>query len=146
MESVFELGDVPPDVGLAPNLVVVEADGTYLPAQREEGDRFEVKTGVFHTGKGRAGGRRHRRFTLLNKGATPPPETPTPSARASPPEGSTGSGCTERATCCASTTGWMSTGRASGTGFPGALHQIDHLHVAERMCGSAGPTPRSSRS
>jgi hypothetical protein len=41
-----------------------------LPAQREEGDRFEVKTGVFSTGTRRAGGRRHRRFTLLNKGCS----------------------------------------------------------------------------
>jgi hypothetical protein len=44
--------------------VVVEADGTYVAAQREQGDRFEVKTGVSYTGKQRAGGRRHRRFRL----------------------------------------------------------------------------------
>lgn len=66
--SVFELGEAPPDVGAAPEIVIVEADGTFLAAQREEGDRFEVKTGVFYAGKARAGGRRHRRWKLLNKG------------------------------------------------------------------------------
>ncbi len=68
VEAVFELGEAPPEVGLAPELVVVEADGTFLRAQREEGDRFEVRTGVFYTGKRRAGGRRHRRFRLLEEG------------------------------------------------------------------------------
>ena len=65
---MFELGEAPEDTGLSPELVVVEADGTFLAAQKEEGDRFEVKTGVFYTGKDRAGGRRHRRWKLLNKG------------------------------------------------------------------------------
>jgi len=64
--SVFDLGEAE-DV-LAPELVVVEADGTYVAAQREVSDRFEIKTGVFYTGKDRAGGRRHRRWRLLNKG------------------------------------------------------------------------------
>ena len=41
----------------------MEADGTFLKAQQEPGDRFEVKTGVFYTGKAPAGGRRHRRWT-----------------------------------------------------------------------------------
>jgi hypothetical protein len=66
--AVFELGEAPPEVGLAPELVVVEEGGTYLRAQREEGDRFEVRTGVFYTGEERAGGRRHRRLRLLEKG------------------------------------------------------------------------------
>jgi len=38
--QVFELGEAPEDLGLAPQLVVVEADGTFLAAQREEGERF----------------------------------------------------------------------------------------------------------
>jgi hypothetical protein len=66
--SVFELGEAPPQQGPSPELVILEADGAYVAAQGEEGDRFEVKTGVFYTGKDRAGGRRHRRWKLLNKG------------------------------------------------------------------------------
>lgn len=31
--------------------MVVEADGTYLDAQGEEGERFEAKTGILSTGK-----------------------------------------------------------------------------------------------
>lgn len=68
VKAVFEMGEAPPEGGLAPEFVVVQADGTYIAAQGEEGDRFEVKTGVFYTGKARAGGRRHRRWRLLNKG------------------------------------------------------------------------------
>lgn len=67
VESVFDAGEEPPDVD-APALVIVEADGTYIRAQREDSDRFEVKTGVFHSGKQRAGGRRHRRWMLVDKG------------------------------------------------------------------------------
>lgn len=66
--SVFELGEAPPDDVPSPELVVVEADGTFLKAQHELSDRFEVKTGVFYTGKEPAGGRRHRRWRLVNKG------------------------------------------------------------------------------
>lgn len=61
VHSVFERGEAPPEDGLPPELVVVEADGTFLAAQQGEGDRFEVKTGVFYTGKDRTGGRRSPR-------------------------------------------------------------------------------------
>lgn len=57
----------------SPDVVMVEADGTYLRAQgkdkQEDQSSFEVKTGVFYTGKARAGGRKHKRWRLIGKGA-----------------------------------------------------------------------------
>lgn len=136
--SVFELGEVPPEVEFAPELVVVEADGTYLAAQREQGDRFEVKTGVFYTGKDRAGGRRHRRWKLLNKGCY----------ATTGDQDAFGKGLAARGFH------WVGLHRARhvlcvhdgldeyGQGFrdwsPGAIHQIDHFHVAERIWHVAG--------
>ena len=48
ISRIFDDGEAPEDEGDAPELVVVEADGTFLLAQREGQDRFEVKTGVFY--------------------------------------------------------------------------------------------------
>jgi hypothetical protein len=58
IESVIDAGEAS-DIALA--VVMVAADGTYIKARREDSDRFEVKTGVFYSGKKRAGARRHRR-------------------------------------------------------------------------------------
>lgn len=56
--SVFELGAAPPEDVPSPDLVVVEADGTFVRAQREAGDRFEVNTGTGGCG-GHVAGRTH---------------------------------------------------------------------------------------
>ena len=68
MGAVFDLGEAAADSGLAPELVLVEADGTYLAALRGGGRPLRGQTRVFYTGKDRAGGRRRRRWHLLNKG------------------------------------------------------------------------------
>jgi hypothetical protein len=118
---------------------VVDADGTFLAAQGEQGDRFEVKTGVFYTGKTRAGGRRHRRWRLLNKGCY----------ATTGDQDAFGKGLAARGFH------WVGLHRARhvlcvhdgldeyGQGFrdwsPDAIHQIDHFHVSERiwqLCGA----------
>lgn len=142
VEAVFEMGEAPPEGELAPEFVVVEADGTYIAAQGEEGDRFEVKTGVFYTGKARAGGRRHRRWRLLNKGCY---------ATTGDADGF-GKGLAARGFA------WLGLHRArhvlcvhdgldeyGGTfhdWFPRAVHQIDHFHVAERVWQASGADPK----
>jgi len=49
--AVFEHGVVPPRDGEKREIILAEVDGTFLRAQREEGDRFEVRLGVLTTGK-----------------------------------------------------------------------------------------------
>lgn len=136
--SVFELGEAPPGEGLAPDLVVVEADGTYLPAQREEGDRFEVKTGVFYTGKERAGGRRHRRFRLLNKGCYATTGDQDAFGKGLAARGFSWVGLHRATHVLCVHDGLDEYGQGFHDWFPRAHHQIDHFHVAERMWEVSG--------
>ncbi len=143
--SVFELGEAPEDTGLSPELVVVEADGTYVAAQREEGDRFEVKTGVFYTGKDVAGGRRHRRWRLLNKGCYATTGDQDAFGKGLAARGLPGSVFTGPATCCACTTGWMNTVRASTTGsLQRSTRSITSTSPSESG-RSRAPTPGCSK-
>jgi len=49
--NVFEHGVVPPRDRKEREIVLAEVDGTFLRAQREESDRFEVRLGILATGK-----------------------------------------------------------------------------------------------
>jgi hypothetical protein len=138
VEAVFELGEAPPDLGLAPELVVVEADGTYLLAQREEGDRFEVKTGVFYTGKEQAGGRRHRRWRLLNKGCYATTSDADGFGKGLAALGFSWVGLHQARHMLCVHDGLDEYGRSFRDWFPGAAHQIDHYHVAERLWEVSG--------
>jgi hypothetical protein len=136
--AVFELGQAPPDVGLAPELVVVEADGTFLRAQREEADRFEVRTGVFYTGKAHAGGRRHRRSRLLQKGCYATTSDADSFGKGLAARGFAWAGL-HRARCVLAVhDGLDEYGRGFHDWFPGAVHQIDHYHVARRIWEVSG--------
>ncbi len=138
VEAVFELGEAPPDAGIAPELVVVEADGTYLRAQREEGDRFEVKTGVFYTGKGRAGGRRHRRFRLLEKGCYATTAGADAFGKGLAARGFAWVGLHRARHVLCVHDGLDEYGEGFRDWFPGAIHQIDHHHVAQRVWQVSG--------
>jgi hypothetical protein len=50
-EAVFQHGEVPARDPKERELILAEVDGTFLRAQREEGDKFEVRLGVLTTGK-----------------------------------------------------------------------------------------------
>lgn len=50
-EAVFQHGEVPARDPTQRELILSEVDGTFLRAQREDGDRFEVRLGVLTTGK-----------------------------------------------------------------------------------------------
>jgi hypothetical protein len=136
--SVFELGEAPPDDVLAPELVVVEADGTFLDAQREEGDRFEVKTGVFYTGKGRSGGRRHRRWRLLNKGCYATAHDQDAFGKGLAARGFAWVGLHRAHHVLCVHDGQDEYGQGFHDWFPHAVHQIDHFHVAERIWQVSG--------
>lgn len=145
VSSVFSLGEAPPKEGPRPELVVIEADGTFLRAQREDAPSFEVKTGVFYTAKTPAGGKRHRRWKLVDKGCY----------ATSADADSFGKGLAARAFS------WVGLHRASHVlavhdgldqfgktfhdWFPGAIHQVDHFHVAERLWHASGADPRRFR-
>lgn len=136
--SVFELGEAPPQDGPSPELVVVEADGTYLPAQREPSDRFEVKTGVFYTGKTRAGGRKHRRWRLLDKGCYATSADADRFGMGLAARGFHWVGLHRARWVLCAHDGLDEYGETFASWFPGAIHQIDHYHVAERIwevCG-----------
>jgi len=136
--AVFELGEAPPDTEPVPELVVVEADGTFLAAQGEEGDRFEVKTGVFYTGKTRAGGRRHRRWRLLNKGCYATTGDQDAFGKALAARGFAWAGLHRARHVLCVHDGLDEYGRGFHDWFPAAIHQIDHFHVAERIWQVSG--------
>jgi hypothetical protein len=50
-EAVFQHGVIPDRDSKEREIVLAEVDGTFLRAQREEGDKFEVRLGVLTTGK-----------------------------------------------------------------------------------------------
>ena len=137
--SVFELGEAPAQQGLSPELVIVEADGTYLAAQGEEGDRFEVKTGVLYTGKDRAGGKAHRRWKLLNKGCYATTGDQDAFGRGLAARGFAWVGLHRARHVLCVHDGLDEYGQTSAARSHPAHHQIDHFHVAERLwqvCGA----------
>jgi len=131
--SVFELGQAPTDVSLTPDIVIVEADGAYVAAQGEQGDRFEIKTGVFYTGKDRAGGRRHRRWKLLNKGCYATTADSDAFGRGLAARGFAWIGLHRARHVLCVHDGLDEYGQTFSDWFPHAVHQIDHFHVAERI-------------
>ena len=143
VRSVFELGEAPEDLGRAPELVVVEADGTFLAAQREEGDRFEVKTGVFYTGKTRSGGRRHRRWKLLNKGCYATTGGQDAFGKALAARGFAWVGLHHARHVLCVHDGLDEYGQGFHDWFPAAHHQIDHFHVAERIWQISGANAKA---
>jgi hypothetical protein len=138
VRSVFELGEAPLDIGLEPELVVVEADGTFLEAQGEEGDRFEVKTGVFYTGKRPSGGRRHRRWRLLNKGCYATTADQDAFGKGLAARGFHWVGLHRARHVLCVHDGLDEYGQGFRDWFPHAVHQIDHFHVAQRLWQLSG--------
>jgi hypothetical protein len=138
VRSVFELGEAPAGVGLAPAIAIVEADGTFVAAQGEEGNRFEIKTGVFYTGKDRAGGRRHRRFKLLNKGCYATTADQDGFGRGLAARGFAWIGLHKARHVLCVHDGLDEYGQTFSDWFPHAVHQIDHFHVAERLWQVSG--------
>lgn len=137
VESVFELGELPPDAA-SPELVVVEADGTFLKAQREDQDRFEVKTGVFYTGKQRAGGKKHRRWKLVDKGCYATTADADGFGKGLAAQGFWQIGLHHAGHVFCLHDGLDEFGQTFRDWFPGAVHQVDHFHVAERIWWVAG--------
>lgn len=138
VDSVFALGEAPP-AGEAPDVVVVEADGTFLRAQREGQPKFEVKTGVFYDGKASASGRRWRRRTLLNKGCFATTADADEFGKGLAAKGFWWIGLHRAQHVLCAHDGLDEYGATFRSWFPGAVHQIDHFHVAERLwqlCGA----------
>jgi hypothetical protein len=135
---VFELGEAPAGVGLAPAIAIVEADGTFVAAQGEEGNRFEIKTGVFYSGKDHAGGRRHRRFKLLNKGCYATTADQDGFGRGLAARGFAWIGLHKARHVLCVHDGLDEYGQTFSDWFPHAVHQIDHFHVAERLWQVSG--------
>jgi hypothetical protein len=66
--AVFTHGEVPPRDHQEREIVLAEVDGTFLKAQREEGDRFEVRLGVLTTGKKlKSKTAKHKRYQLQER-------------------------------------------------------------------------------
>lgn len=144
VESVFELGEAPPEGTMSPDLVVVEADGTFLKAQHEiqngeKIDRFEIKTGVFYTGKAKEGGRRHRRYRLVNKGCYATTADADTFGQALAAQGFWHVGLHKAKWVLCAHDGLDETGQTFKDWFPESIHQVDRWHLSERIwqvCGS----------
>ncbi|MDQ3990750.1 MAG: UPF0236 family protein [Actinomycetota bacterium] len=142
VESIFELGEAPPEDTPAPDLVVAEGDGTFLRAQGEDSDRFEVKTGVVYTGKERAGGRKHRRWRLVNKGCYATTADADAFGRGLAACGFWWVGLHKATWVLVGHDGLDEYGQTFRGYFPGAVHQVDHFHVAKRLWEISGNDPR----
>lgn len=125
----------------APELVVAEGDGTYLVAQREQTDRFEVKTGVLYTGKERAGGRKHRRWRLLDKACFATTQDADAFGRGLAACGFWWVGLHKARHILVAHDGLDQYGETFRSYFPGAVHQIDHFHVGQRLWEISGADP-----
>lgn len=68
VQAVFEGGQVPTGEGSGADVVVIEADGIFLPLQRESQKAAELKLGVMHEGW-EADSPSEKRFRLVNKAA-----------------------------------------------------------------------------
>jgi hypothetical protein len=67
-KAVFQEGRVLPEPGEQRELILAEVDATFLRAQREESDRFEVRLGILASGKEVQSYRaRYRRYRLLGR-------------------------------------------------------------------------------
>jgi hypothetical protein len=67
-EAVFKHGEVPARDPREREIVLAEVDGTFLRAQREEGQQFEVRLGVLTSGKALESlTAKHRRYRLLER-------------------------------------------------------------------------------
>lgn len=141
VDSVFELGEAPPDHD-PPPIVVVEADGTFLRAQREEADRFEVKTGVFYDGKTSAGGRRHRRRKLCNKGCFATTAGADDFGKGLAAKGFHWVGLHRARNVLCAHDGLDEYGQTFRDWFPHAIQQVDHFHVAQRLWQLCGGNDR----
>jgi hypothetical protein len=145
LRSVFELGEAPPEEGPAPELVVAEADGTYLAAQREPLRKFEVKSGVLYTGKRPVGGRRHRRWRLVDKGCYATTADADGFGMGLAARGFDWLGLHRALYVLAAHDGLDEFGATFRGWFPGAIHQVDHFHVAERCWDASGGDPARFR-
>lgn len=136
MEAIFEPGEAPPEAGLAPELVVGEAGGTYLKAQREGQPSFEVKTGV-STGKERAGGATAASGSS-RRAAPQQPQTPTRFGKGLAARGFAWVGPVRGRFVLCVPGGLDSYGRASATGSPGPTTRPDPSRVGQRTCEVSG--------
>jgi hypothetical protein len=67
-QAVFRDGEVPPRDDQLREIVLAEVDGTFLRAQREESEKFEVRLGVLTTGKElESFTAKHRRYRLKER-------------------------------------------------------------------------------
>jgi len=67
-EAVFQHGEVPVRDPTQREIILAEVDGTFLRAQREESDRFEVRLGVLTSGKALESlTAKHRRYRLQER-------------------------------------------------------------------------------
>lgn len=138
VEAIFGDNPGPPPEGKgAPDVVIVEADGTYLRAQGKDRQQsqgsFEVKAGIFYTGKKRAGGRRHKRFRLVGKGAHATTEDADSFGKALAIKGFHQVGLHHARHVVCIHDGLDEFGATFRDWFPQAIHQADRYHVNMRL-------------
>ncbi|MEX1077475.1 MAG: hypothetical protein WED09_00010 [Homoserinimonas sp.] len=138
VDAIFVNGEAPDTPDVIPELVVLEADGTFLRSQGEPLDRFEVKTGVAYTGKVFDGGKAHRRYRLKDKHCYATTADADRFGQGFAAGGFIRLGLHRVPNMLCAHDGLDAYGATFADWFPGAHHQIDHFHVAKRIWELAG--------
>jgi hypothetical protein len=132
IESVFDAGEEPPDI-VAPALVMVEADGTYIKrsvrtptASRSRPASSTAARSAREAGAIAAG-------CSWTRAATPSPPTPTRLAKPLLRKASGPSDYITPGGCPGCHYGLDEFGQTFRGWFPGAVQQADHYHVAARL-------------
>lgn len=141
-EQMLGHGVAPPFEGAAPELVVIEADGTFVRAQREASKVIKVRTAVSYHGKAPAGGRRHRRWRLVGKHCYATTSPTNQFGRAIAVDGIARYRLNRVRHVLACHDGEDEFGLTFRAWFPNAVHQIDQWHVAARLWEATGQDPK----
>jgi hypothetical protein len=141
-DDLLNHGIAPPYEGAAPELVVIEADGTFLRAQREDAKSLKVHTAVSYHGKQLAGGRRHKRWRLTGKHCYATTASTTAFGKAIAVDGIARYRLNRVRTILACHDGEDEFGLTFRAWFPNAIHQHDQWHVSARLWEATGQDER----
>jgi hypothetical protein len=137
-DDLLHHGIAPAFEGAAPELVVIEADGTFVRAQREASKVIKVRTAVSYHNKAPAGGRRHRRWRLVGKHCYATTSATNTFGRAIAVDGIARYRLNRVRHILACHDGEDEFGLTFRAWFPKAVHQIDQWHVAARLWEAVG--------
>jgi hypothetical protein len=131
--AMFEKG-IYPKTGEVKDIVVVEADGTFVRSNNTAGDRIEAKTAILYTGKELVSEKaKHKRYRLKEKVTLSTTEGSEELAKwaVSVGEEKLSLSKAKNVLVIADGSDWCQNFLADW--FPGAIYQLDHYHLKRRI-------------